>query len=248
MNHHQRHPLIGITAHHYAFKFGIEIIAQGQMSSYIKAIASTGGAPVLLPLDLDEGPLRVIFEQLDGLVLPGGPDSVPAHYGQEPHEKLGRVDEELDRTELILTRWALDADLPLLAICRGIQVLNIALGGTLYQDVPSQLPNALEHHRFRQRGYPPNDQAHKVTVTAGSRLAAALGDTKVMANSRHHQAIDTPALGLSVVANTADGLIEGVELPQASFALGVQWHPENLIDENPPMRRLFESFIRAARD
>jgi putative glutamine amidotransferase len=243
-----RIPLIGITAHHAIIGLKIESAVQSQLVSYLKALMGAGGAPVLVPLGLKEAGLRAVFERLDGLVLPGGPDVDPAHFGETPHEKLGRVDPALDHTELRLTRWALADDLPLLAICRGIQVLNVALGGSLIQDIPAQLPQALEHHRFRQRGYPPDDRAHPVAVEPNSRLATALGAERVVTNSRHHQAVKALAPGLSAVAHTADGLIEGVELPDARFAIGVQWHPENLVTTDPAMHRLFETFVRAAQD
>jgi putative glutamine amidotransferase len=244
----QYHPLIGVTAHHDTPGSYRKTAIQAQLTSYLKAVAGAGGAPVLVPLDLEEGALQAIFEHLDGLVLPGGPDMSPATYGEAPHERLSRVDEALDSTELALTRWAVTADRPLLTICRGIHVLNVALGGTLYQDIPSQLPGALEHHRFRSRGYPPNDQAHDVQVEPSSLLAAALGSSMVTTNSRHHQVIKAPAPELTAVAHTSDGLIEGAEIPGARFAVGVQWHPENLVDEDPHMRRLFETFVKVARD
>lgn len=240
--------LIGLTAHHHISRSIPKTPIQAQLTSYLKAIASAGGAPVIVPLDLEEEALQTIFERLDGLVLPGGPDVSPILYGEAPHTALGHVDEELDRTELMLARWAIDADRPLLAICRGIQVLNVALGGTLYQDIPSQLPDALEHHRFRSRGYPPNDQAHEVSVASGSRLAAALDAVAAVTNSRHHQAIKTPARALTVVGHTSDGLIEGVEIPAARFAVGVQWHPENVADEDPHMHCLFKTFVCATKD
>jgi putative glutamine amidotransferase len=242
------YPLIGITGFQTPLYSDRQVLTQGQLVSYLKAIAGVGGAPVIVPTGLEEETLQAVFERLNGLVLPGGGDVSPDIYGETPHEKLGRVDEALDVTELALTRWAVAADRPLLAICRGIQVLNVALGGTLYQDIPSQLPNALEHHRSRSRGYPPNDQAHDVTVEPGSRLAAALGATEVTTNSRHHQAIKAPATGLKVVAHTSDGLIEGVEVPDTRFIVGVQWHPENLVDEDPAMRRLFEALVKATKD
>ncbi len=242
------YPLIGITGFQDTQGSYHKVRVQGQLASYLQALAGAGGAPVIVPMDLEEESLLAIFDRLDGLVLPGGIDVAPTHYGETPHEKLGRVDEALDRTELTLARWAVSADLPLLAICRGIQVLNVALGGTLYQDIASQLPDALEHHRFRSRGYPPNDQAHAVTVEPDSRLVAAMGATEVTTNSRHHQAVKVPASELVTVAHTADGLIEGVEIPKARFVVGVQWHPENLVDEDPAMQRLFGSFVEAMRE
>jgi putative glutamine amidotransferase len=248
MTYRRRYPLIGITTFHRRPASNHGSAMQAQQASYLGAIAGAGGAPILVPLYLEENALQAIFERLDGLVLPGGVDVSPDVYGEAPHDKLGRVYEPLDRTELALTRWAVAVDCPVLAICRGIQVLNVALGGSLYQDIPSQLPDALEHDRFRSRGYPPIDQAHDVNVEAGSRLAAALSATQVTTNSRHHQAIKVPASKLATVAYTSDGLIEGVEMPGARFIIGVQWHPENLVDKDPAMRCLFETFVEAARD
>ena len=170
--------------------------------------------------------------------------SQPDSQGDFFSALLGRVDEARDATELILAGWAAGADLPLLAICRGMQVLNVALEGTLYQDIPSQRADSLEHHRFRSRGYSLDDRAHEVSVEPTSLLAAGLGSHQVMTNSRHHQAIKALAPALMVVAHTSDGLIEGVEMPGARFVLGVQWHPENLTDQRP-MRRLFAEFVRA---
>jgi putative glutamine amidotransferase len=244
----QRYPLIGIVAHHDTSGSYGRTRIQGLLVSYLKAVAGAGGAPVLVPLDLAGEALRAVFERLDGLVLPGGPDVAPAYFGEAPHEKLGRVDEALDEAELALARWAVAADRPLLAICRGIQVLNVALGGTLYQDIGSQLPDALEHQRTQGKGYPPRDWSHEVTVQADSRLAGALGASTVTTNSRHHQAVKEPAADLTVVAHTVDGLIEGVEIPDARFAVGVQWHPENLVEQDPAMHRLFETFVVAATD
>ena len=239
-------PLIGITAHHCTSVREETAAVEGQLAAYVAAVAGAGGAPVLVPLDLTEGALQAILDRLSGLVLPGGPDVAPAIYGEAPHPCLGRVDDALDRTELVMVRWAIEADRPLLAICRGMHVLNVALGGTLYQDIPSQRPGALEHHRFGSRGYPPDDRAHDVDIAHSSRLATLLGSRQVTTNSRHHQAIKVLAPQLTAVADTADGLVEAVEIPGAHFAIGVQWHPENLVQE-PPARRLFEEFVQAAR-
>lgn len=239
------HRLIGITERHRAVPRGGTATVQQQMSSYTAAVADAGGVPVRVPVDLEEGVLRQVIGSLSGLVLPGGPDISPAAYGEPPHQQLRRVDDVLDATELALARAAVEADLPLLGICRGMQVLNVALGGTLVQDIPSQRPDALDHDRFRCRGYPPDDRAHAVSVQPSSRLAAILESAEVTTNSRHHQAIRTLAPALVAVAHTSDGLIEGVEIPGARFVLGVQWHPENLT-HHPPMRHLFVELVRVA--
>ncbi|MBN1315944.1 MAG: gamma-glutamyl-gamma-aminobutyrate hydrolase family protein [Anaerolineales bacterium] len=241
-------PLIGITCHHDTSGSHPDRSLQGQLTSYIKAVTGVGGAPVLIPLDQQDASLWSIFDRLDGLILPGGPDVAPDRYRQIPHKKIGRIDASLDETELKLALWAIKEDLPLLAICRGIQVLNVALGGTLYQDIASEILEALEHHRFTSRGYQPDDQAHDVKVEPDSQLARVLDATRVTTNSRHHQAIKLLGNQLVTNAHTMDGIIEGVEMPGARFAIGVQWHPENLVQSDAHMRRLFEGLIQAARN
>jgi putative glutamine amidotransferase len=238
------YPLIGIPSRHdQSSGSGSPTLAQSR--TYVEAVATAGGAPVLIPLDLDEGALRAIYERLDGLLLTGGVDVHPRHYGETIHEKCGQIDEARDRVELTLTRWALAESLPILAICRGIQVLNVAAGGTLYQDIASQVPGSLKHDYWPD--YPRNLLPHQVTVSSDSHLAAILGGTQVAVNSLHHQAIKDPAPDFTVVARSPDSLIEAIETNDHPFALGVQWHPEELVEDVPLMRRLFEDFVSAAR-
>jgi putative glutamine amidotransferase len=238
------HPLIGIPGRRdQSSRSGSPVFAQNQ--TYVEAVATAGGAPVLIPLNLGEGALRAICERLDGLLLAGGVDVHPRHYGEAIHEKCGQIDEARDAVELTLTRWALAGGLPILAICRGIQVLNVATGGTLYQDIASQVPGSLKHDYWPD--YPRNLLTHQVTVDNDSRLAAILGGTQVAVNSLHHQALKDLAPNFTVVARSPDGLIEAIEGHDHPFALGVQWHPEELVKDAPPMRRLFEDFVSAAR-
>jgi putative glutamine amidotransferase len=192
---------------------------------------------------------RSIYERLDGLLLPGGVDVDPAIYGQEPHPELGKVDDALDEAELVLTRWALEDQLPLLGICRGIQLMNVAAGGTLYQDLRAQFPGA-QCHRFVPSQYGRDHRGHLVHIEPGSHLARALG-LSVPVNSRHHQAVKDVAPGFVVTARAPDGVIEGLELeglehPGAPFAVGVQWHPENLAAQDAQMLALFQAFVQAA--
>jgi len=200
---------------------------------------------VLIPLNLDEKALRAIYERLHGLLLAGGVDVHPRHYGEAIHEKCGEIDEARDTVELALARWALAEGLPILAICRGIQVLNVAAGGTLYQDIASQVPNSLKHDYWPD--YPRNYLPHQVTVNGDSHLAAILGQRRVGVNSMHHQAVKDLAPRFKVVARTSDGLVEAIEDQDHPFALGVQWHPEELMEDGPLMRRLFDAFVSAAR-
>ncbi len=216
----------------------------GQSRAYVDALSRAGAAPLLIPPQADEGRLRALYDRVDGILLPGGPDVDPVHYGQPPHE-TARIVPERDATELPLARWAVAEARPLLAICRGIQVLNVALGGSLYQDIADLLPQAGKHDWYP--GYARDLLAHTVTVTAPSRLAEIVGAGELPVNSRHHQALAEAAPGLVVVARAPDGVIEAVEAPDHPFALGVQWHPELLAEHDPRAQALFDALVRACR-
>jgi putative glutamine amidotransferase len=213
-------------------------------STYTNALAACGALPLIIPLWLADETLQAIFARLDGLCLTGGVDVDPAHYGEEPHPALGRVDAERDRTELLLARWALQADLPILAICRGIQVLNVAAGGSLYQDIAAQVPGALLH-TYRLADSPWERPTHRVRIAHDSKLAALLEVEEWATNSFHHQAVREVGEGFRPVAWTDDGIIEAIEQPARRFALGVQWHPEGMFDSDPLARRLFAAFVAA---
>jgi putative glutamine amidotransferase len=199
---------------------------------------------VLIPLQMSEATLRGIFERLDGLLLPGGEDMDPSTYQAERHPQLGSTDKERDRTELLLTEWALTEGMPVLGVCRGAQVINVACGGTLYQDLHSQRPDFAKHDYF-----PPNYErfriSHGVKIEADSRLANALGSEHEV-NSMHHQGIDRLGAGLRAVATTDDGLVEAVEVPELPFVVGVQWHPEELARTDSHSSSLFHHFVCAA--
>jgi len=213
--------------------------------SYLRALTQAGAMPLLIPLIEDEERLRAAYERLDGLLLVGGGDMDPARYGEPRHPATRNVDPRRDAVEAILVRWALADGVPILAICRGIQMLNVAAGGTLYQDVADQLPGALKHDYYP--GYSRTLTPHQIEVAPGSRLAAILADADPPVNSLHHQGVRVPAPGFTVVARAPDGLIEGLEHLRHPFALGVQWHAEELIDHDPRMRRLFQAFVEATR-
>jgi putative glutamine amidotransferase len=239
-------PVIGILTRQDTSMAWTGYRLYGQGAVYCQAVALAGGAPVLIPLELGESAWRSIYERLDGLLLPGGGDVDPAHYGEVPHKKLGKVNDALDEAELVLTRWALDDDMPLLGICRGIQLINVAAGGSLHQDLPSQVPGALRH-RFSSPEYPRDHRAHPVHIQPSSRLAGALDAVDLAVNSRHHQAVKDVAQAFVVAAQAPDGVVEGIEKPRARFCIGVQWHPENLAASDPQMLALFETFVRAAQ-
>lgn len=239
-------PLIGLTAERWSsgYQPAPDTNVQGVLRTYIEALLGAGALPVVIPLGLTDEDRRALVARLDGVVLPGGGDIDPAEYGQEPHPALSDVDVLRDSLELNLARDAAQSDLPLLAVCRGVQVLNVALGGTLVQDIPSQVPGAVKHS-FRLIDAPREHLAHAVKVAEGSRLAEILGTPITSVNSRHHQSVDKVAPGLEVVAHAPDGVIEGVEHPTHPFLIGVQWHPENL-QAIPEMKRLFVRFVEAA--
>jgi len=216
---------------------------------YVRALAASGATPWLIPLMPDEElTLRDIYSHLDGLFLTGGVDIDPAHYGEERHECCDRGDRARDWTELALIRWALADRLPILGVCRGIQALNVACGGSLYQDVAEQCPRAIKHDYFSTpgTGFTRDFLAHTVHIQPGSRLREFLGTEETAVNSMHHQGIKCLAPGLTATAFAPDGLIEGVEKPELPFVVGVQWHPEELVETQAPMRRLFVGFVAAA--
>lgn len=212
--------------------------------SYCRALEMAGGAPVLIPLLHDEQALMDIYQRLDGLLLAGGGDIAPHHFRQVRMAKVSYVDPPRDRIEMLLVRRAVEDDLPLLAICRGIQVLNVALGGTLYQDIPSQIPHALRHNFHPD--HPRNHLGHEVEIKQGTRLMDILGSTRVGVNSFHHQAVKEAPPILPAVALAPDGVIEAVEAQGKQFILGVQWHPEELVEDDPKMQHLFEVFVEEA--
>jgi len=223
----------------------------GLRPAYTQVIKMAGGAPVIIPSNLGQRQARAIFDRLDGLLLSGGVDVDPALYGENRTEYTKHIDSDRDQIEAWLIRWACDEERPMLAICRGIQTLNVALGGSLYQDVLTEMPDALRHAYYDpQENWPRDYLPHTVQVTPHSRLAAALGLTKaepLRVNSLHHQGIKSVADGLMPTAYAPDGLIEALELPDHRFALGVQWHPEELATNDPLMLRLFEAFVEAAK-
>ncbi len=212
---------------------------------YCEALHLVGGAPVLLPLHDDPTALLEMVGRLDGLLLSGGGDVAPHRFGETKLVRLRSVDLPRDEIELQLVRLAVEHDLPTLAICRGIQMVNVGLGGTLYQDIQTQLPGALRHDFHAD--YPRTYRGHPLHLVAGSHLGHILGCDTLDVNSFHHQSAKDVAPPLQVTARAPDGVIEAVELPGSRFFIGVQWHPEELIDVDPGMRGLFEDFIAAAQ-
>lgn len=229
-------------------KIGIVVCAieeqkQYVSDAYIQAIKSVGGLPILLPMVKSKAAISEYVSLCDGFLFCGGGDITPLLFKQEPSIGIGKTDISLDLFQIRLMREVLGKDKPLLAICRGMQVLNVACGGTIYQDL-SHVDFETIHHM--QTSLSRKDISHKVTFAEKTKMHKILGPF-AYTNSFHHQAIDTVGNGLMVSGTTGDDVIEAIEMPSHSFVVGVQWHPENLFDSAPSMKQLFYALIRYAK-
>ncbi|NOZ72878.1 MAG: gamma-glutamyl-gamma-aminobutyrate hydrolase family protein [Chloroflexi bacterium] len=233
-------PVIGIPTQ--LFQLEPNKVIQGLRTTYAHALKLAGGIPLQIPLELDEESYHSICERLDGLFLGGGPDIDPHFYGETPHKRLGIVDAERDRVEILLARWAVAANKPIFGVCRGHQVMNVAMGGTMYQDVETMMVGA-DRHDFRGNGYARDFLSHSVQLQADSHVGRITG-TQIAVNSLHHQAIRTIGQRVRVVGKSPGGVIEAIEIEGHPFAMGVQWHPEELVAD-PIMLNLFRRFVEA---
>lgn len=212
--------------------------------AYTRAVIQAGGIPLIIPLGLPEESLKAILPRLDGLLFTGGGDVSPLRYGSENHDLVNNVDEDRDRVEIFLIREAFSTDFPFLGICRGLQTINVALGGTLYEDILDQKPGSLDH---QQSGSHPRDfLAHPIDILNDSRLVSIIGYTSTRVNSLHHQAIRQLSPDLVQTAWAPDSIIEAIEAPHHRFALAVQWHPESL-PEDPAMQNIFRALVTASQ-
>jgi len=234
-------PLIGLTTYNGQNKYGHAIVAL--MEKYVSAINEAGGIPLLVPSGISAEGVKVLLNKVDGILLTGGGDIAIERFAGEPHPRVEGVDPDRDMLELALLQTAVESGKPFLGICRGFQVVNVALGGTLYTDIQDQLPGAIKHD------YDSDSQrqflAHTIRLEKTSSLAAILGQAEINVNSLHHQGAKDLAPGLKPSAYAPDGLVEGLELPGHPFGVAVQWHPEWLADQ-PVTRQLFGAFIEAA--
>jgi putative glutamine amidotransferase len=216
---------------------------------YVRALVPAGATPFLLPLLTDDpAALRDTYAHLDGLFLAGGADVAPGLYRQATDPRSGPADEARDLVEQQLIRWALEDGLPIFGACRGLQVINVALGGSLHQDVRALRPGSIKHDYFPEDGHARDYLAHEIQIASGSRLKQVYGAARIAVNSMHHQGICELGGNLRAVAHAPDGLVEAVERPGTGYCLAVQWHPETLLVRDGRTRGLMRSFVEAAAD
>ncbi len=232
-------PVIGITC----TTTGSDNASHGIGINYINAVEYAGGTPILLPLIQSDPCIVEFLSLIDGLLLSGGPDVDPFLYEEESQPNMGRINVDKDRVEMLLAPRALEKDMPILAICRGIQLLNVAAGGTLYQDISISPKPVLKHRQDAPRWY----GTHAIHVEEESRLMDILGHSTIRVNTFHHQAVKDVAPGFVVSAVASDGIIEGIESSRYTFAVGIQCHPEGMWENNPPIANIFAAFVEAAK-
>ena len=233
-------PIIGITTFQSINANGHPTIMM--MQSYVKAVIQAGGVPVLIPSLIAEDGWDILYSRLDGILFSGGGDIGLAHSPGEPHPRIDDVDPARDTIEFKMVQAAASDGKPFLGICRGCQVMNVALGGTLYTHILDQLPNALDH------SYPSNMRTvlvHEIKIEEGTRIAEVFGEPIIKVNSLHHQGLKDIPPSIRVAGHAPDGLVEAIELPDHPFGLAVQWHPEWLTDQEGT-RNLFKQFVEAA--
>ena len=233
-------PLIGITTNQSSNVYGQPTVML--MQSYINAILQAGGVPVLIPSLIAEDGWDALYARLDGILFSGGGDIALEHFAGDPHPRIDDVDPARDSVELKVLHAAASDGKPFLGICRGCQLINVGLGGTLFTHIPDQLPHALDH------SYPGNMRTvlvHEVKIEEGTRTAEIYGEPIIKVNSLHHQGLKDIAFSLRVAGRSPDGLVEAIELPEHPFGLAVQWHPEWLTDQETT-RNLFRKFVESA--
>jgi putative glutamine amidotransferase len=238
-------PVIGITSD---LDIGIsqQSISPGRCyyilnKNYVIAIEKSGGAPLVLPCISEEETIELYLEKIQGLVISGGLDLDPIYYGEEPLPTLGAINPERANFEIMLAKRALNRDIPILAICGGCQLLNVVAGGTLYQDINSQVSDVLNHRQRAPRWYP----FHTVKIHRDTKLYQILKEEKIRVNSRHHQAIKKLGKDFIVSGEAEDGIIEAIENPNLKFCIGVQWHPEDMFEKDYHSQTLFKTFIKS---
>ncbi len=235
-------PIIGITAGHSLNKHGLPQIHL--LRTYVDATIRAGGTPIIIPSELPENSWKLLYDKLDGIIFSGGADIDPAIFHGDPHPTVYGLDHKRDTLEFALLRHTIEDKKPFFAICRGFQMLNVVLGGTLYTHISEQLANSLEHDTPRKH---PRDNylVHDIQIEEDSHLAEIIGTPILKVNSWHHQGAKDIPPQLKITARTADGLVEAMELPDHPFSIAVQWHPE-WMQEDEAMQKLFKAFVEAS--
>jgi putative glutamine amidotransferase len=237
-------PVIGLTPTPSTDKLGHGTFRRYALANtYTEGVEASGGIPFILPPQATDP--NDVLDRIDGLLFSGGGDVAPAVYGAE-NIHAGGIDDQRDSFEVALFKAAIQRDMPILCICRGIQVANVALGGTLIQDIAAEFSDQIEH-RQHESGYNPPDKSHRVDVEPGSRLADVYGANEIETNSYHHQALKDVSPDLVVIGRAPDGIIEAVDRPKSSWFLGVQWHPEMMFREHAEHLKPFQALIEATR-
>lgn len=233
-------PLIGVTPGLDNTKDSLFI-----QNAYIASVIKAGGLPVLLPLTMDEKLADIIAGSFDGFLISGGPDVDARLYGEDNLPFNGEISPLRDYLETFIIKEAVRRNKPVLGICRGMQIMNTALGGTLYQDIHSQLPHRmlLKHSQNAPKWYP----VHEIVLTGGSVASESFASLRADVNSFHHQAVKDPAPGFNITSRASDGIIESIEYSDHRYAVGVQWHPELMWQENPVYLKIFEKFVDSCR-
>jgi len=236
-----RKPLIGLTPAHDMESGDVKA-----RPTYMRALKAAGAIPVVMPLDASKEDLKQLSQDLDGFLFTGGPDVHPFLFGEETQAHCGNVSPARDQMEISLLPMVMELQKPILGICRGIQVLNIALGGNIWQDIPSQVTRDFPLAHSQPFSY--DMPCHTVALTEGSLLARISESSSIEVNSMHHQAVKDLAPGLIASAYSTDYLIEALEMPDYPFFIGVQWHPEYLWEKNKEAFRLFQTFVKACKE
>jgi putative glutamine amidotransferase len=245
MNHRARRPNIGVTPDLLVEQPPVESAAYRLKVAYADAVIRAGGLPLILPYSEDRSCVDSYLDRVSGLVVTGGAfDVSPELYGESARPGLGVLKESRTAFEAALIRGALERSLPLLGVCGGMQLLNVVAGGTLIQDIGREVANAAEHEQTHDRTQP----QHPVEIKDGTLLAELLGKGQVMVNSTHHQAVSKPGKGVVVSAVATDGVVEAIEMPAHPFALGLQWHPELLINAIPLHLGVYRGLVNKARE
>lgn len=240
-------PLIGISTNQYTLENGF-FAGQKRIyinQDYVELILEAGGIPFLLPHNKNREAIKQQMMAMDGIIFSGGQDIHPLHYKEEPLSCLEAVCLDRDEFELEAIQLAHALKKPILGICRGLQLINVAFGGTLYQDIGQQFPSpSIQHSQKTHKAA----ATHTVDIVPGSQLSRIFGKESLMTNSFHHQAVKDLAPGLSVNAKAKDGVVEGIEKKESPFLIGVQWHPEMMLERHPEMLKLFSAFVSAAQN